>query len=242
MRMPGLQTLMLFSKTIATNTSLTKFVFDEFLMIDVPHFGQGKTLILRAIALRKKLKTKLEQKLNDPSATSEANNEETFYFIEDLVKFMSTEVSYNIKRLLPADLNIIYSFDTEFPEIDKNPFDSDFSISSNKEYGGLQVTDNIVYGCLVQENWAEMIEEQICSTPFECPNCDLQIQGLSLLQIMQHEALCKKQEEGTVKQETSKKSEVIKPNSRSYFCDKCKSELMLNPVDILKHKRLCGNS
>nr|CAI5846287.1 unnamed protein product [Callosobruchus analis] len=110
MRMPALQTLMLFGKTIATNATLTKFVFDDFLMTDIPYFGQGKTLILKAIALRKKWKTKLEAKLKDPSlCNSKSQDEENFYFIEDLVNFMQTDVSYNIKRLLPADLKEIYT-------------------------------------------------------------------------------------------------------------------------------------
>lgn len=41
MRMPALQTLILFGKTVATNATLTKFVFDDFLLVDAPYFGQG---------------------------------------------------------------------------------------------------------------------------------------------------------------------------------------------------------
>lgn len=41
-RMPAIQTLMLLGKKIATNGTLTKFVFDDFLLIDAPYFGQGR--------------------------------------------------------------------------------------------------------------------------------------------------------------------------------------------------------
>lgn len=41
MRMPALQTLLLLGKTVATNATLTKFVVDDFLLLDVPYFGQG---------------------------------------------------------------------------------------------------------------------------------------------------------------------------------------------------------
>ncbi|XP_018328035.2 probable ATP-dependent RNA helicase DHX34 [Agrilus planipennis] len=247
-RMPCVQTLMLFAKTIAVNATLSKFVFDEFLLIDIPYFGQGKTLLLRAIALRKIWKAKLEEKLKDPNAVSRQNNEEIFYFMEDLVKFINTDVCYNVKRLLPADLKMIYTHETEFPDFEKmklkNPFDPDFSIAVNQNYGGLQVTENVVYDCLVQEEWAVTMEEEISGTPFECPYCKKSKYGYSVYRIIQHEKFCSEKEKGNenVDRRSDKKVGEIKPNSRQFYCENCKTNLILTPTEILRHKRSCKSS
>ncbi|KAJ8939396.1 hypothetical protein NQ314_011142 [Rhamnusium bicolor] len=152
MRMPALQTLMLFGKTIATNASLTKFVFDDFLLVDIPYFGQAK----------------------------------------------------------------------------------------NTQVGGVNVTENVVYNCLLQEEWACAIEEEISSTPFECPHCKKTKLGCSLFKILQHESSCadKVKVEGN---DTNKDKEVVivKPNSKLYHCETCNKDLYLTPIDILKHKKNC---
>lgn len=244
MRMPALQTLLLFSKTIATNSTLTKMVFDDFLLVDLPFFGQGKTVLMRALALRTNWIKKLEERLNDPTLSSQINKEEIFYFIEDLVKFMNTEVSYNIKRLLPADLKVIYTrnsdvFELEKLGVSKNPFNESYTVSINSEMGGVNVTDNVVYNCLVQEDWAYDIEEQLCNTPFDCPNCGIREIGRSPFWILQHETFCIKKPTAEKQNMETVTSNVIKPNSKLYRCDKCDKDLYLTPVEILKHKKTC---
>lgn len=250
MRMPLLQTLLMFAKTIATNATLTKFVFDDFLSVDLPHFGQGKTIVLKAIELRAKWKRKLERKLADPLYTSATDREEMFYFAEDLVKFMGMEVSYNVKRLLPADLKVIYKRNIDYLENMKdgrNPFDHNYKMTLNEELGGVNVTENMVYDCLVQEDWAYTIEEQLASTPFVCLHCKQNKIGLAtLFQMLQHEVFCELKQQ---KQPNSSSSSVIqqeqtiiisKPNSKVFHCDRCDRDLFLTPVDILKHKKCCA--
>ncbi|KAG5897825.1 hypothetical protein JTB14_011825 [Gonioctena quinquepunctata] len=243
MRMPVLQTLLIFGKKIATNSTLTQFVVDDFLLCDIPYVGQGKTLLLRAISIRKKWKSKLDSKLQDPKNNSEVNKKETFYFIEDLVNFMNSEISYNTKRLLPADLKEVYSFNTNFFETEKydsknkNPFDEDYVIVKNYDIGGVNVTENIVFDSLVQEQWVCAIEEEIYQTPFECRHCKHSKLGSSLFGFMQHESFCK--DKVTVEEKQEEEKTLVKPNSRLYNCSVCNKDLMLTPVDILKHKKLC---
>lgn len=235
MRMPGLQTLLLLSKTIATNATLTKFVFDEFLLLDVPYVGQGKTLLKTALDLRGKWLSKLEAKLNSYKIEDDPD------LIDDIIKFMSSEVSYNIKRLLPADLKVIYNENTDFFEDIthnmKNPFDKDFVMKEDKNVGGVSVSKNVIYNCLLQEEWDANLEQEMYSVEFQCPNCAEIMTGLSFFQLFQHESFCEK-----VKVKTEIKKTEVKPktNSRLYKCNVCSEELILTPVEILKHKRNCG--
>lgn len=236
MRMPALQTLLLLSKTIATNATLTKFVFDDFLSLDVPYVGQGKTLLKTALDLRKKWLNRLEAKLND------YNFEEDFDLVDDLIKFMSSEASYNIKRLLPADIKVIYNENTDFFEDEvlrntKNPFDKDFVMKEDKKVGGVRVSANVIYNCLVQEEWDANLEQEMYSIEFQCPNCSESMTGLSFFRIFQHESFCEKIK---VKTENKKIDVQVKANSKLFLCDKCNEEFMLTPVEILRHKKSCG--
>ncbi|KRT86607.1 helicase [Oryctes borbonicus] len=238
MRMPGLQTLLLLSKTIATNATLTKFVFDDFLALDVPYVGQGKTLLKTALDLRKKWLSKLEAKLSNYKVEDDPE------LVDDLIKFMSSEVSYNIKRLLPADVKVIYSENTDPFEEDvlcnmKNPFDRDFVIKKAEKMGGVRVSENVIYNCLIQEEWDAKLEEEMYSLEFQCPNCAEIMTGLSFFRMFQHESFCEKAE---VKIEKKRTDIQPKANSKLFVCNSCGEELMLTPVEILKHKKGCGGT
>ncbi|XP_044260161.1 probable ATP-dependent RNA helicase DHX34 [Tribolium madens] len=234
MRMPAIQTLILFSKTIASNKTLTKFVFDDFLLLDVPFYGQGKTLLMRGLKLRHKWKRELESKLKDPS--QDFNKKEIFYFIDDLVNFVNTDVSYNIKRLLPADLKEIYTRESGGVETtEKNPFEESYKIVSNDVLGGVQVTENFTYGCLLQEEWACEIEQRVEMAPFECQYCKSTKMGLSVFKTIQHEEFCR-----PVKNRPEVEKVVVKANSKVFHCDKCGKDLVLTPVEILRHKKTCN--
>ncbi|XP_050502195.1 probable ATP-dependent RNA helicase DHX34 [Diabrotica virgifera virgifera] len=241
MRMPALQTLLLLGKTVSTNATFTKFVVDDFLLFDVPYFGQGKALLMKAIELRKIWKIKLETKLKNP-ASEKVDQKYLFHLTENLVNYMTTEVSYNIKRLLPADLKEIYNHDCELFEtekVDKNPFVEDYPITKNYQYGGVNITENVVYACLLQEQWSYELEQEICNTPFICKHCQSSRLGSTLFSNIRHEEFCKDKRKAPVNDSINEEVSVVKPNSRSYHCTVCGKDLMLTPVDILKHKKSC---
>lgn len=253
MRMPAIQTLVLFANTIVTNSTLTKFVFDDFLLIHVPLFGQGKfiisrlvhlltvifilgkSLLLKSISLRDVWKTLSEKKLNK----DELNKDEVFCFKKDLINFMNTEISYNIHRLLPADLKTIFSDVFEFDILEnkiKNPFDEKFVISKNEKIGGINVTDYIVYNGVAPEEWDYVIEKGIIETPLVCQSCQ-SIMENCMLKVFYHEKFClmeNKIQESTVIEKTVS----AKANSKLFHCDICQSDLYLTPIEILKHKKI----
>lgn len=68
---------------------------------------------------------------------------------ESLIDFISANVSYTIKRLLPADLKSLYTHEklSNFEAFDDvNPFAADYAVSHNEEKGGINVLENVVYG------------------------------------------------------------------------------------------------
>lgn len=238
-RMPAIQSLMLFAKTIATNRTLTRFVFDDFVLIDAPFYNQGKKLLIKAVQYRKMWKYRLEQRLNGKFASDNDESRDIFYFIEDLVNFMTTEVCYNIKRLLPADIKLIYKADNfDLAQLEgANPFDSDYSVTKSGS-SGYNVSENVVYACLIEDEFSMNLEMEICSDIFECVKCGVKEIGFSLLDRIRHEETC------TFKKETIDKSDndavgTAKKNARVFDCEKCQKTLLMTPVEILKHKKNC---
>ncbi|XP_050302148.1 probable ATP-dependent RNA helicase DHX34 isoform X3 [Anthonomus grandis grandis] len=249
MRMPCIQTLLLFGKTIATNNTLTRFIVDDFLLLDVPYLGLGKNILLRALALRKKWINKLDFNLNNPlHKPTKADKEEMFYFIDALVNYMATEVPYNVKRLLPADLKQLYTFTTDsFNSLHdkvKNPFDEQYVMRPNESKGGFNVTENVIFNSLTQEEWTYQMEEQVFRTEWVCKYCKEVFTGSSLFDFMQHEEFCpNKSEQVKEKQETDDKKEettAVKANSRRWYCEKCCKDLVLTSIEFVKHKRSCN--
>ncbi|KAK9892720.1 hypothetical protein WA026_021911 [Henosepilachna vigintioctopunctata] len=240
-RMPVLQTLMLFGKRICTNSSFTKFVFDDFLSVDVPYFGQGSKLLKMATVLRKKWKVNLEHKLENPVRSCNVNEKDVFCFVEDLIRYMNTDVSYNVKRLLTADLKSIYNKQCKFFEGEDlfNPFDDHFVINENVTFGGVNLTENVIYNCLVDEEWAWDMEEQVVSCDATCDLCGVRLmKGATVFRRLQHEVRCLQQQTSgkSVEEEITLKT---KSNAKSFECDFCKKSLLLTPVEILRHKKSC---
>lgn len=61
--MPALHTLLLFAKSIQTNETITRLAFDEFILLEVPNLGEGKTMLLKAIYIRNEWKKLMDHKL-----------------------------------------------------------------------------------------------------------------------------------------------------------------------------------
>ncbi|XP_030753953.1 probable ATP-dependent RNA helicase DHX34 [Sitophilus oryzae] len=243
LRMPCIQTLFLFGKTIVTNSTLTKFVVDDFLSIDAPYFGQGKNLLLKALKLRKKWEEKLEAKLRDPMLKqSDKEKEDIFYFIEDLTSYMNLQISYNVKRLLPADLKDLYTFSSEnFLNIDKqkNPFDREYSMHPNINKGGFNVTNNIVFDGLLPEEWSDRLEQEVFLTEHPCKHCNQTFSNKSLFETLQHDEFCESKLIDVKQEVIEERNTALKSNSKKWFCLTCNKEYVLTPTEVLRHKKSC---
>ncbi|XP_066148690.1 probable ATP-dependent RNA helicase DHX34 [Euwallacea fornicatus] len=247
MRMPCIQTLFLFAKSIVTNNTLTKFVVDDFLSLDVPYIIQGKNVLFRALTLRKKWLKKLDFKLNNPlHKPTDSEKEDIFYFIEDLLAYMNTAVCYNVKRLLPADLKDLYCYSSEsfslIADRTKNPFDNGYTMCPNTSKGGFNVSDNLVFDSLVDEDWTYKIEVEIFETGLICKHCNEILTGRTLFEFMQHEEFCTSKIEKVKREVSEVVSVVAKSNSKQWHCDKCGQKLLLTPTEILRHKKSCNGN
>lgn len=154
MRMPAAQTLLLFADAIDTNGSCSKLVCDSWLCLEFPNPGAGIVLLQKACQLRRLWSSLLNQRLlaltqtdsEDVDRDLEKREAEARELWVQLANFMSTEVYYTVKRLLPADLKEIYvgSGGVVDPPT-SNLFAEDFVCYPNDTKGGWWLTEHVTF-------------------------------------------------------------------------------------------------
>ncbi|XP_075979752.1 putative ATP-dependent RNA helicase DHX34 [Anticarsia gemmatalis] len=252
MRMPAAQTLLLLAHTIDTNIGFTRIVCDSWLLLEFPYPDTGLNLLLKATKLRQRWDALINRRLLDAnppkSVESELDKqnlpqicyEEVQHELScDISSYMTSEIYYTIKRLLPGDLKVLYyGGDEAHPSVEPNPFDEKFECRPHEKKGGVYVTDNVVYNCIVDTDWSYNSYQETYSLPWTCPNCGITV-CLSPLEKLQHTQFtcsAKDEKKEEIKPKTSREN---KPNGKEYKCDICKETLYLTPVEILKHRKSC---
>ncbi|KAL0125435.1 hypothetical protein PUN28_004512 [Cardiocondyla obscurior] len=238
LRMPAAQTLLLFAHEIDTNSTISIIACDSWLMLEFPVPDTGQVLLMKAVKLRNKWDFLLNQQLQGSDNTNDERKDFSKIeqsLMQELIEYMHTTVPYTIKRLLPADLKMIYVGNgNNNANIEPNPFQSDFKSIPNVIKGGTYLTDNITYNCIKETNWSEQLIIEMQETEWHCKNCDLR--GiLSSIEKLQHQNSC------TIADTTSDDKEsgsiTRKANSQAYECPNCLLTLYLTPIEILKHKK-----
>lgn len=114
--MPAAQTLLLFAHAIDTNITCSRMICDDWLCFDFPSPETGMALLSKALDIRTMWNNLLSEKLKvleNKSVENEIKKQEgnlldrLEYELElNLIGYMNTDISYTIKRLLPADLKV----------------------------------------------------------------------------------------------------------------------------------------
>ncbi|EDV95301.1 probable ATP-dependent RNA helicase DHX34 [Drosophila grimshawi] len=259
-RLPAAQTLLLFGYAIDTNLGVSRIVCDGWLGLDFPQPGSGLQLLSRAIELRQRWSSRLYAKLNElnnskesataGSAPSIALSDGSDTLWHDLLDFMGLEVAYSIRRLLPADLKVLY---TRCPPPERlealptNPFAADYPLSANSEKGGLNVSEHVVYGCLAELPWTLAMEAALLDQPWHCAQCDFQLEQFVVPDQLEHRLQCPGRRSKEKRRLTTPEPESMEKASTSrdganYHCASCGRHLKLSHIDILRHRRTCVKS
>ncbi|KAM7349375.1 putative ATP-dependent RNA helicase DHX34 [Cochliomyia hominivorax] len=258
-RMPAAQCLLLFSYSIDTNASITRLICDSWLCLEFPTPETGYELLQRAIKLRRLWNKLLMDKLTylEINLENQLKSKNTSAFDKytegdlwhKLIDFMSTNVAYTIKRLLPADLKNIYTHKC-VSHVEKkfttNPFVNDYKITRNMEKGGINISENVVYDCLQEQQWSVNMDLEMSSHSWTCNYCDYEM-DFNVIEKLMHKTNCRKRqkyyeikENGTKSSSgTHNKSSENSKNKNQYNCPKCCQEFFISQIDILKHKKSC---
>ncbi|KAJ0175217.1 hypothetical protein K1T71_009358 [Dendrolimus kikuchii] len=252
MRMPAAQTLMLLAHTIDTNMGFTRIVCDSWLLLEFPYPETGLNLLFKAAKLRQRWEALINRRLEDANPTKSVESElkkskhmsydELQYELScDISAYMNSEVYYTLKRLLLGDLKVMYVGNEEpHCAIDPNPFEEGFECHPHEKKGGIYITDNIVFNCVVDTEWSYNSYEETYSVPWTCSSCEISL-CLSPIERLQHKYFtCSSKVEK--KEEAPKEARQNRPNAKEFKCEICNETLYMTPVEILKHKKGCKNT
>jgi len=242
LRMPALPAILLFSHTLDLNMAMDRLVCDSWLEIRFAVAEHAQNQILAAARLREYWRELLNLKLTDTTNTitnkddSKVRQSELETRLSNgLVEFIHNDTVFSVKRLLPADLKELYvGPGINHISVEENPFSME--VVPHDKKGGVRLSDNITYGCLVEE-------KVIDTVLWSCPVCEQEIYCSTLSRLM-HYSKC------TLQEETEKLEEQIAfqkekmvdqhPLARQWQCTMCQGKFSFTSSQILKHRKSCS--
>jgi len=246
-RVPILPVILLFSHTLETNAHVSRIISDRWLELRFADKEEGQNQLLKAVMLRKQWLKLLNLKLemagntirNDKVSVAEQQEIES-QLSKNLVDFVHNDTVYSVKRLLPADLKVAYvGRNYGYVEDVKNPLDAEFEPSMHPEKGGMLLTENVNYNCLVDQGDEGNAMDLIS---WKCPLCKEE-REFTVLERIGHYARCYgKQELSKLREQLREQDDVNRKKdgkSKEFLCQNCNQTLFLSPVEFLKHKRTC---
>lgn len=242
LRVSAVQTLLMFAHNIDTNVDFTLVVCDQFIELKFPDKNIAQNLIFQAVNLRNKWKKLLDLRIQTSKPTiedkdgliSDANRlEKELSWL--LVEFFKSETLYAIRRLLAADVKVLYAGYGGYTDciLDLNPFSINGEpCEPNHNKGGVDLTDFLTYNCLMD---LESVTTPINTHDGICPYCDAEHHFTSLGHLS-HMANCVQDRE-TAAMNDAEEDTPHDPNAKKYYCAVCDKTFMLALKDLLKHKR-----
>lgn len=248
MRVPALQTVMLFSNNIDTNASCTRLICDGWLEVVIPNEESAQDIISSVIQLRATWQNLLKLRLEDTLLVKESERTTNPHAVKlertlanKLSEFLSSDVRYTLRRVLAAEMKNIYLGPQRTGDELQNVLCPNSKPHPVK--GGLQINGYLTHGCLVDDGTASALGEFTTHMQkhWTCPQCQASM-IISITERLEHEALCQSQNISATKEEeladiAKERETQLNPLRKSYFCPSCDKQLQLTTTEILKHKK-----
>lgn len=255
MRVPALQTLLLFGRTVDSNADCTRLVIDDWLELGIPDAEHAQRLVSSVIHLRTTWDMLLKRKMERSRETEEDTEYLEYILSSKLSEFLDSHVNYTIKRLHQTDIQNLYVGsndvigckvveDTSDHGNDRAPLlgiKKGMSVHPTK--GGIKVNDYFTYNDLRDEIEAEAASHaaQFIQKHWTCGTCQTKM-VVTVLERIAHEKECSS--ESAVETATSKGASQqqsgesgLERLKKSYYCNECEKEFSFTATEILRHRR-----
>ena len=264
MRVPALQTLLLFAQSLDTNADLTRFVVDCWLEICLPDSATGHKVVTAVQQLRvtwarllklrfdaNKVTERLERKL----ATRRNKERDLEHLLaKKLSEFLDSDVRYSIRRLLPSESQHLY-FGPSGQSQNYDDSEQAFSFTASSEphpiKGGFRLNEYLTYNCLQDTVMAEAASAaaQYIAKHWRCDKCGEKML-VTVLERLQHQEECQHDEPVTARESAvgadlaqshttneAPGDSSVKRLRKPYYCSTCQKEFSFTSTEILKHRR-----
>lgn len=229
-RVPALQALLLFSRSLDTNADCTRLVADGWLELTLPDAAAALRFLAAALQLRASWEKLLDQQL-DPGG-DEPSSRDLSALKRGLLEFLGMEAPYRLRQLTGLEKQALYVGPQTVPAAPHLPgLFQGTELKPDEVKGGHRVTEFLTYNCLATDT---DLYSECLRTFWTCPHCGLHM-PFTPLERMCHESACQPTE--APPEEEAGSSSKTSALHRLYHCDICQQDFTLTPTDILRHKK-----
>ncbi|XP_032341575.1 LOW QUALITY PROTEIN: probable ATP-dependent RNA helicase DHX34 [Camelus ferus] len=246
-RIPALQSLLLFSRSLDTNGDCSRLVADGWLELQVADSESSVRLLAASLRLRAHWESALDRQLahqarrrledGDEEEEAPVHRKEVAALSRELLQFMASKVSYSLRRLTGLEVQNLYVGPQTITATPSLP--AVFGSSPpcpHPTKGGYAVTAFLTYNCLTSD--ADLYSDCL-RTFWTCPHCGLHM-PLTPLERIAHENTCPEApRDGPPGAEEAAPEPLQKASAlqRPYHCEACQKDFLFTPTEVLRHRR-----
>uniref|UniRef100_A0A8C3K2R5 DExH-box helicase 34 n=1 Tax=Calidris pygmaea TaxID=425635 RepID=A0A8C3K2R5_9CHAR len=233
-RVPALQALLLFSRSLDTSGDCARLVADGWLEVTVPDVDSALRLLSMALQLRSSWEKLLHWLLEGRGEElgHRPSPRDVSLLSRGLLDFLQMEVPYRLRQLTGLEKQNLYVGPQTVAAAPRLPgLFQGAEMKPDEVKGGHRVTDFLTYNCLTDTD----LYSDCLRSFWTCPHCDLHM-PFTPLERMCHES----NQPGFSLGMPPKPSENSSKTSalhRSYHCDICQQDFTFTPTEILRHKK-----
>nr|XP_020035209.1 probable ATP-dependent RNA helicase DHX34 [Castor canadensis] len=253
-RIPALQSLLLFSRSLDTNGDCSRLVADSWLELKLTDSESAVQLLAASLRLRTHWEDALDQQLShqawrqrqrqeeeeeeeeEEEKTLSVSHQEVAALSKELLQFMATKVPYSLRRLTSLEAQNLYLGPQTITAAPSVPgLFGNFTLSPHPTKGGYIVTDFLTYNCLTSDT---DLYSDCLRTFWTCPYCGLHL-PLTPLERIAHENTCSEvpRDNATGAEEAPAPLQKASALQRPYHCETCHKDFLFTPTEVLRHRR-----
>ncbi|NWS77891.1 DHX34 helicase, partial [Crotophaga sulcirostris] len=233
-RVPALQALLLFSRSLDTSADCARLVADGWLELTIPDPDSALRLLSKALQLRSTWERLLHQLLEGRGDESglQPSSQDVSALTRGLLEFLRAEIPYRLRQLSGLEKQNLYIGPQTVAAAPRLPgLFQGMEMKPDEVKGGHKVTEFLTYNCLAMDT---DLYNDCLRTFWTCPYCDLHM-PFTPLERMCHESACRPSEEPP--EEASESSSKTSALHRSYHCEICQQDFTFTATEILRHKK-----
>uniref|UniRef100_A0A2K5LV45 Probable ATP-dependent RNA helicase DHX34 n=1 Tax=Cercocebus atys TaxID=9531 RepID=A0A2K5LV45_CERAT len=244
-RIPALQSLLLFSRSLDTNGDCSRLVADGWLELQLADSESAVRLLAASLRLRarwegaldRQLAHQAQRRLEEEEQDVPVSPKEVATLSKELLQFTASKIPYSLRRLTGLEAQNLYVGPQTIPATPHLPglFGSS-TLSPHPTKGGYAVTDFLTYNCLTSDT---DLYSDCLRTFWTCPHCGLHA-PLTPLERIAHENSCPQAPQDgppgaeEAAPETLQKTSVLQ---RPFHCEACGRDFLFTPTEVLRHRK-----
>ncbi|NXY83494.1 DHX34 helicase, partial [Alcedo cyanopectus] len=240
-RVPALQVLLLFSRSLDTSADCARLVADGWLEITIPDPDSALRLLSKALQLRDSWEKLLHQLLEGHGDEEEEEEDsprqpsprDVSVLTRGLLDFLRLEILHRLRPLTALEQQNLYVGPQTVVASPSLPgLFQDLEMKPDEVKGGHRVTPFLTYNCLASDT--DLYSDCLRSF-WTCPHCHLHM-PFTPMERLCHQNACQPPE-APQEEAPEVSSQSSSSLHRSYHCDLCQRDFSFTPTEILRHKK-----